>query len=182
LSNAILKLRSDGIDHVLAFDLGSELSFFFYPQAESQGYRPRYGLSSYQQMNLLLGNVPHAQFVNSLGVGWSPVLDVAPANDPGSPMAATCKKIYTSVGLKSETGRSLYCDAVFFFKEALTRAPSISVAGLRAGAAALGASFQASYNVGSFFGPGRYDSPAMARDYSFQQSCDCFKYGTARPM
>ena len=182
LGNAILKLRSDGVDHVLAFDLGGELSFFFYPQAESQGYRPRYGFSTYQNMTLLTANVPHAQFVNSLGVGWSPQLDVLPANDPGNAMSTFCKQMYNSAGLESIAGHSLYCDAVYFFKDALEKASSISVAGLRDGAAALGTTFQASYLMGSFFGPGRYDAAASSRDFSWVESCQCFRYGATRPM
>ena len=182
LNNAILKLRNDGITHVLVLDLGSELSFFLLPQAESQGYRPRYGLSTYQNMNLLMSNVPHVQFHNSRGVGWSPILDVPLTADPGSAMATNCKHIYNAVGLKSDTGRSLYCDVVYFFKDALERAPEISPAGLRAGAAALGSNFQASYSLGTVFDGSRYDGPSMTRDFAFDEGCDCFKYGTARPM
>jgi hypothetical protein len=182
LSNAILKLRSDGVDHVLVFDTGAELTFFLLPQAEAQGYRPRYGFNSYQDMNLMLQNVPLPQLEHSLGVGWSPVLDVAPADDPGSAMAAMCKKIFLTAGLTSATGRSLYCDTVYFFKDALEHAPSFTASGLRAGASALGDSFQASMLLGTTFDGTRYDGASMTRDFAYVDSCQCFRYGTSRPM
>lgn len=182
LSNAILKLRSDGVDHVLIFDLGTELTFFLLPQAEGQGYRPRYGFNSYSNMNLLLQNVPHAQLERSLGVGWSPVLDVAPADDPGSPVASMCKSIYHAAGLTSATGRSLYCDTVLFFKAALERATSISAAGMRDGVSSLGTSYQASMLLGTAFDASRYDGASATRDFAYLDSCGCFEYRTTRAM
>jgi hypothetical protein len=184
LSNAILKLRSSDVDHVLFLDLGQEMSFFFFPQAESQGYRPRYGLSSYQGMNLMLANVPHQQFVNSVGVGFQPSMDMALANDPGGPALAPCKQAYADAGFGATNvgganavrGRSLYCDAFFFLKASYEKSASTTVSGLRVGADGLGTSFQATMPLGTQFGANRWDGAAVARGYTYFPDCECFKY------
>ena len=177
LSNAVLRLRTDGVDHVIFFELGAELSYFYFPLAESQGYRPKYGIQSYQLPTLLVQNTPTAQFVGAEGIGWLPGDDVNPPDDPGGQAAATCKQLFNAVGLKGGTGRSVYCSDLFFLQAALDRAPSISVDGLRIGTESLGSSYQASGNIGTTFGPGEYDGSSLARQLSYVPSCTCFRYG-----
>ncbi|HYZ92441.1 MAG TPA: hypothetical protein VFA34_08605, partial [Actinomycetota bacterium] len=71
ISAGVLRFRSNGVTHVLIIDDSGLVAFAWMQQAESQGYRPRYGLTSADAPSaFLINNVPHAQLRGSIGVGW----------------------------------------------------------------------------------------------------------------
>ena len=71
-----------GVTH-LFFDYGAAL--FFPTQSESQTYRPRYGLSSYNFLQpFIMANAPAGQLTGLSGAGWLPVLDVLEEHAPAA--------------------------------------------------------------------------------------------------
>src|SRR5581483_8120263 len=91
VSNAILRLRNDGVTNVMFLENAGILPFLFMPAAESQGYRPRYGLSSSDIPATQESQVPTVQLKGSLAVGWLPGSDVGNDQQPtGNPAALQC--------------------------------------------------------------------------------------------
>ena len=78
VSGYVLRMKSDSITHVLFCDLGL---FVFATQAETQQYRPRHGVSTFNTPVLFLqGVVPNAQLAGAIGSGFDPTLDVDAAH------------------------------------------------------------------------------------------------------
>ena len=51
LSNAILRFRRSNVNRVLFFTVMGEFHFFYFRQADSQGFTPRYGVSSFDAIS-----------------------------------------------------------------------------------------------------------------------------------
>jgi hypothetical protein len=189
-ANGILQLRSSRIDRVIFLDEGGIIPFFFLPEAESQGYHPRYGFMSNQQMaGALQQQMPKAQLLNSRGVGWLPPQDVDFANDPGkTPGRALCLKIFADAGIsipahQTQLEALRYCDAILFLGAALRGASAPSPAALQQGASSLGDSFSSALAFTTHFGPGGYGGPSVYRNVLFDDPCGCFRYtGPLRPI
>jgi len=173
-SNAVLRFRSEGITHVILSPSGSAIPFAFMQPAESQGFRPRYGLNSLDVPAFLTQNVQLAQLHGALGVGWLPASDlfykeVAHGVNPAEDL---CYAITKRNG--DEVKR--YCDGLFFLKAALDRAPEFSAAGLRVGADSLGTGYDSPWTLATRFAPGRFDGARQARPLAFVDDCGCFRY------
>ena len=181
LANAVLRLRQQGVDHVMILDEAT-IAFFFMPQAESQSYRPRYGMHSQNIPQVLSINVPAAQLHRAVGGGWVPTLDVDFPQDPGgSPGAARCGSIYHDAGINfsdrvTQSFAMRFCDSLLFLKAGLDRAPNVSVRGLQQGVDALGAGHQSALTFSAVFGPGRHDGANVIRPFAFDDGCRCFRY------
>lgn len=183
IGNAILRLRQAGVDHVIPVDDHGILMYLLTPQADSQGYRPRYGLSTNNQPYVLEENAPDAQMVGAVGVGWAPSDDMSFVNDEfTSPRAALCGEILHSAGVRAFPSRYAwsnalnYCDSLLFYAAALDHAPSLTPAGLREGVAALGTSYQSAVTFATAFDRDRHDGAAGARYFSYREDCLCFRY------
>jgi hypothetical protein len=182
ISNGILRMRNAGVDHVMILDDHGMLTFLFMPQAEAQGWRPAYGLNSLNQGTTMMQNAPDGQLPGVTMVGWVPGDDVLDEQDPpGNPTRDLCLGIMKAarieyparVAVASALG---YCDAFLFLQAALSRAPALTVAGLRAGVDALGESHVSPLGFGTRFGPGRYDGGAGYRALAYDTACQCFSY------
>ena len=182
LGNAVLRLRAANIDHVMILDEGT-MSFFFMPAAESQGFRPRYGLHSQNIPQVLAANVPAAQLSGSIGAGWVPTLDVDFEQDPeDQPAAAQCRAVYEQAGIvfpdrAAESFAMRYCDSITFLRDALALAPALDVRGLRAGVDSLGSGHASALTFRASFAPGKYDGADDLRPFAFDDACACFDYG-----
>lgn len=177
LASAILRFRQARVNRVIFFSTMAEMAIFYFPQAESQGFRPRYGVSSLEYLGRLSADAPDAQLRDAVGVGWLPRFDVAPADDPGgSAAAAQCKEILRQAGLNAGAGRNSRCSATLFLKAALDRAPALNPTGLRLAVEGLGTSFEPAETFTASFGPGRYDGPSTLRFVGFNTQCGCFRY------
>ena len=182
-SSAVLRFRSENIDHVLFLEGAGEIPFLFMPQADAQGYRPRYGVSSYDEPEWLTQNAPLAQLAGAVGVGWIPSLDVADTQDPGgSAAAALCLQIMKASGQNVTQDRSHehsafgFCSSLFFLQAAIAGAPTLDPRGLRTHIEALGSSFVSALTFSTSFRPGRHDGAASAANLAFDGGCSCFKY------
>jgi hypothetical protein len=115
-------------------------------------------------------------------VGWVPGDDVLDAQDPpGNATRDLCLNIMKAAGIQYPARVAVasalgYCDAFLFLEAAFARAPALSVAGLRAGADALGTSRLSPLGFATKFGPGRFDGGAAYRALGYSTSCQCFSY------
>ena len=189
LSSTVLRFRTAGVDRVMFVDWSGLLPYFFMPEADSQSYRPRYGLTSVDIPHFLQVNVPAAQLAGAVGIGWMPAEDVDFPEDPGgNPAAATCLDIMDAAGqqLVERTTVTLalgYCDGVFLLQAALNGAREVSVSALRAGIESLGTGYVSPQTGATQFGPGRHDGPSTVRHLAFLDDCTCFSYvGAPRPV
>jgi hypothetical protein len=188
ISNAVLRMRAAGVTHLLPVDDHGIMVYLLASQAESQGFRPRYGLSTNNLPFVMEENSPKEQLKNAIGVGWLPGDDVAAPRTPDSAPEKACAQVLKDAGaaLPSRYAYSNamnYCDSLLFIQAALSRAPSLTPAGFKAGAAATGASFGSPYTFSTDFGGKRADGAAAWRAFRFQPDCSCFRYeGGNRPI
>jgi hypothetical protein len=181
--NAVLKFNSERIDRVLLLDTGSPLTLFFTTNAESQQYRPRYGLNTLNNVSFVIENVPARQFEGSLGVGWQPAADAFYVNRANA-ATALCLDIMRDAGVPAaSSGDALsnqlrFCSQLFFLKAALDRAAVLTPEGLLAAVEQLGDSYLSGISLATRLGPGRYDGASAVRLFTLDTNCGCFRYIT----
>jgi hypothetical protein len=185
IGNAILRFRSLGVNRVIFVETGGAAPFLFMPAAESQGFRPRYGLDSMNALYFLQQNDPATQLHGSVGVGWYPSDDTNGAYRTGTPTEQTCLGLMHEVGLTDpDLAETMgYCDTLFLVKQALDTAPALNVSGLRAAIEHLGTSYVPASTFGARFGPDRHEQAAMGQTIAFDDGCACFRFtGGTIPM
>lgn len=193
VSSAILKFRSEGIDHVLLFDgtagvfSGAGLTLLFMNAAGSQQYFPEYGLNSTSGLSTVAGDVPSSEIKNSMAIGWIPSLDLNSADFsayPESAEAKTCLQIMaaagqTASGANAEANQFGVCDHYFFLQEVLNRISgpvdqSTAVAVMQS----LGTAFPVISTFQDDFSASQHDGVELIRNASFDGSCGCFHYSS----
>ncbi|MHB8669234.1 MAG: ABC transporter substrate-binding protein [Acidimicrobiales bacterium] len=176
-----LRFHQSGINRVLFLD-NATIAPLFAIQASSQGYNPRYGLTTLSNPVLIEQNVPASSLQGAIGVGWQPAQDVlAQYEPPSNAPTARCDALMAKAGQGgvSRTGQwaeRMYCDELSFLKTTLDRAQEVTPAGLMAQVEALGTSFVSTMTFHTQFGPGRHDGSAAVRLLAFDDGCKCFKY------
>jgi len=180
-NSIILRFRAAGVTHVMFVEYQGTIPFFFLPQAESQNYRPAYGLVSSNNPSTVAKQSPAAQLEHVMGVGWNPGGDTLRQNYHPNATAALCEQAMKEGGYAvnyAAAGFYIYpqCDTLLFVKAALERAPELTTAGLQAGIAALGDSYLSPQGMLTRFGPGRADGSDAYRLFRFDAACACFAY------
>lgn len=185
VQNAVLKFSSECIDHV-AFVSNVAVDYLFMNVAQSQGYSPRYGLSSLEAPPVIIQNLasPGSQLQGALGVGWSPYSDVDTTNFDAQSKApaAKCIAILAQAGLAPTDNNSAIlalpsCDGPFFVQAAFARwysGPSGS--SLLDAVNGLGSSYQPSGTFSSLVDAQQHDGVSSYRQIAFVASCTCFQY------
>jgi ABC-type branched-subunit amino acid transport system substrate-binding protein len=182
INNAILRFRSAGVNRVLLLENSAIMSFFFTQQAEAQGYRPRYGLSTYNTPTTLANQASAEQLRDALAVGWAPGNDVYDAQHPGgNPTWELCMRIFREAGVAGEYSAQGYylmshCDTVMFLRAALSRVRTFTAGGLRAAVDALGEEYRSPFSLSTRLGPGRHDGAEATRLLRYDAGCTCFAY------
>jgi hypothetical protein len=182
ISNAIVRFRAAGVTHLLIVENAAVLSFFFTQQAEAAGFRPRYGLSTYNTPSTLANQAPPEQLHGSIGVGWSPPNDVFEGQHPGgNPTWQACTDVFAAAGLLSEYQAQGYylqahCDSVLLLREAFGRAADLTPQALRAAVDGLGSAYTSPMAFRTVLGPGRHDGGAAWRLFAYDEACACFAY------
>ncbi|HWH33284.1 MAG TPA: hypothetical protein VNU01_11500, partial [Egibacteraceae bacterium] len=179
INNAIVRFRAAGVTHVVFIENAGILPFFWMPQADSSGYRPRYGIASNSIPATMAGQALASWLANAVVVGWTPPNDVPAAHHPGgNPAWARCNEIMKAAGTSGAAGfyTQSYCDAFFFLKAVADRAPSLDAPGFRAGVESLGGAYNSPFTFATRFGPGRHDGAAQWRTGLFHDDCACFRY------
>lgn len=181
MNSAVLQFRSAGITHVIV----ESLFLVLFPQAaESQGYRPRYTVTTGNAPLLVQSATPAQQLRGAVGVGYFPSYDVAGPEDPGdpSPYAAHCREIQRAAGNDPEQReswnlQSKACDGFALIAEA-ARLEGLHTRTIADGAARI-TSLPPAGAFSISFGPGRQDGPGAVRDTAYDLECECFVFTSA---
>jgi len=175
---AVLQMQGEGVDRVLFLGSGLSLPFVFPTVANSQGYRPHYGITSDDGPDFMATNAPAEQMAGAMAVGWEPQYDV-PDSDAvlrGDALWQSCAAVMRKAGFIPRDGRR--CTAVYFLERALDGAPDLTASSLRAGADRIGPGPYSTQTYDTYFRPGRYDGVSAVRVLRFNGSCTCFRYLT----
>lgn len=188
MANAVLQFRSQNIDRVMFWATHGGGPSLFAMHADSQGYRPRYGLTTLEQPDLMSRESPSSQLIGAVAIGWVPSLDVREDVPSGNALAVRCDDILEQAGIppRNQRDRSQalrLCGRLLFLKAALDRATVVSPEALADAVDQLGDAFQAPESLATMFGPGRPDGAAATRAALFDDGCTCFVYsGSSQPI
>jgi ABC-type branched-subunit amino acid transport system substrate-binding protein len=178
VSSAVLKFKSAGVDHVI--ELSSGFVSLFMVTAQSQEYKPHYGLSI--GVSSLSDQVmPPPQKVGTIGIGWSPPIDVTKPelNTEGQ----ACVDLMLAAGRPTPTQNTTLsnyltaCDEFALLAKAATasgkQTPTADslLAGLyKLGDVELGSSFT------NHFSAKQRDGVAAVADLAYEEGCRCWVY------
>lgn len=176
----VLRFNQQKIDRVIPIIANP---VFFMQQAESQGYKPKYGLTSAAgPASLLQGTVP-AQLAGSVGIGYQVYNDVDTAHRPKDVNTATrrCFAVMEKAGQQTSSGiaqavQTQMCDGLFFLEYALRDTTTLTPATLRQRSRAVGRSYVTPATFAADFSSGRTDGAAAYRAFAFKDDCKCFEY------
>jgi hypothetical protein len=188
VQNASLRLRGNGVDHIVLMDQGGALTLIFANNAYSQGWFPRYAGSSSNGFQALLsgGSIPADVMRGAAGAGWQPVIDL-PAAGNGPFLHADRKRCgdlmraggQTFADANAEAVALGYCDKLFFLRAVLSKASAPTLAGYATALDILGP-FGTARGIESRFGPGRRDGAAGYYNLAFDAGCRCMTYSGPR--
>ena len=172
----MLRLRAKGVDRVLFLGSGLSLPFVFPTTAESNGYRPHYGITSDDGPDFMASNAPAAQMAGAVAVGWEPQYDVADSDAVlrGSSVWRGCAAVMKRAGFPARDGRR--CTAVYFLEQALRGSSGFTPALLRQGVDRLGTTAYSTQTYATSYGPRRFDGVSAVRVLRFDGACTCFRY------
>ena len=208
IQSAVVKFHSEGVTTVSALSQAEAvIAVYFAQNAENQGWRPQYLLTSVASPDRLVrsqGNslsFPPKQLPGLHGLGWIPIADTGTGAAAASPQqnaqrvsclsrsrTAGDSKTQTDGGLRSQ-GLALYlieCDTLLLLNNIL------AATGGRADLASLSSAFATAvdtfgasstvdgrvHHVGA-----RHDGIDAARPWAFNGACQCIKYvGPARKL
>lgn len=183
LNSAVTRFRLSGVTHVMMIENAGIMPFFLWDQAESQGYRPRYAISSQDIPGTQAANAPPEQLANSVAVGWMHGTDQYGSDvQIGHDTYRLCNQIMEEAGLVPSGFYVLpRCDALFFLKAAIENSPAYTASGMLAGVESLGTGYSGmvALNGHTQFGPGRYDGPNAVRLLAYDVSCECYVQTTS---
>ena len=199
VSSAVLQFKSQGIDLVLpSFASGGGVPAVFMHEAETQNYRPRYGLSSMDAPIIIdsVANAPAAQLANAIGFGHWPALDVEQSEMATTSNERRCWNIvnkrlgtrYSDRNFGDGQGMAALdlCELLWLLEAALApwKGQAFDPARVHAAMGALGRSYTPVSLPASHFAPRRPDGSAVNRQFRFDASgCSCFTYrGGWRPI
>lgn len=177
LQQIVLKFHQDGVSHILMPDYGALL---FMEDAESQQYRPAYGLSSAMEPDFLAQHTSSDQLTGSMVVGTNPLLDVGSYQQFG-PNSVLCQSIMAGQGLAMTQGALDFCDGFFAVAAALARSQSPTLAGLRRGYEDIG-SWDSCSTFRAYLAAGHHDGGAGFRMAQFVANGTGGKYQYVGPV
>jgi hypothetical protein len=191
LQNAMLRMRSDNVDHVLLVDNGGAMTLLFANNAYSQRYFPRYAGTSSNGFQALLdgGDIQKAVMNGAVGAGWEPVTDLPYTSAGPEPFTTPARKAclalmtarhQTFSDSNAEAVALGYCDKGYFLRQVLTEAGSPTWTAYLNALDRLGSAFAPARGLASRFAAGWHDGGAAYFDYVFNASCGCMAYHGAR--
>ena len=182
IQNAVLQFRSRGVDTVVIEGVPLVV---FAQSAESQGWRPRYLLTSTSGGAAVEPNVPPSQAANMHGFGWFPNADVNPSNQPPlTPAGTRCLELLARQNVEPSQYNDFIsaftsCDALFLYETALeitggrSDGPTVAAAIASLGEQYAGVS---AHDGRTAFSASRRDAPASYRQWGWVTECSCFRY------
>lgn len=189
IKNAVLRFRTNQVDHVIIFESRGAGSLFFTKESAAQNYHPRYAAASTNAFQLLIdgAGVPKEQFKGAVGLGWIPLLDLPYAKNPvdgpySNQARRQCKSLMTAGGQQfpdanAEAVAATYCNSLYLLRAALkTQGGQVSRRSFLKGLHSLGSKFEAVRAHGTRFSPEQHDGSAGYYHYAYDQDCGCFGY------
>jgi hypothetical protein len=179
VSNVVLQFKAAGVDRVI-FVRGDGLALSFMTVAESQAYRPGYGLTTFEVPVGGTGGAPPAQLRGAHAAGWVPESDLAPSEPPSWGARDRCLDHLRDLGFEfsGHADRLIalaVCDAVWFVEAAMdAMSNEISADTFVDGVTRLGDGFESALVGPTRFGPGRRDGAAMYFDLAYDDACACW--------
>lgn len=104
MQSAVLRFQSEGVTHVLMLDETGFIGIGFLTAAESSGYRPRYGLTTYSAPGVLETLVPQEQLKKASGIDWVGGLGPPEQQPSDTAEIARCRKIVRDAGEDASDG------------------------------------------------------------------------------
>lgn len=181
MSSAVLRFQASRVDVVLFANTAGGGPSLFMPTAESQQYRPNYGISSYEFLRTAVTLAPKEALARSVGPGWLHGYDLTDASSlPKNPERDKCVKIFRDGGITVDDKTTLtigaVCEAVFLLRDGMNAVASGGAKSFRAGVEGLGRFLTASTDP-LLFGVGRrHDAIGLYRETRFDSDCGCFHY------
>jgi len=193
IQNVVLKFRSEGVSHVLPVESqGAGVGGFFARGASGQRYYPRFGLTSGNGAQVLIGAGvwPTDELAGSMGYGWTPLADVNYSDDPASGPDSNssrqhCVKLMKAHGQTVSdtiTERQVVetCDQLYFLADLLNRAGAPNREAFLSAVNGIGGGFAAGETFSTNFASGQHDGVAAGRPFGYVASCTCFRYAGGR--
>jgi hypothetical protein len=186
VASAVLPFRSAGVDRV-TFMTSFEVAALqaFENAAQSQGFRPKYALSSLASTAANASQYPAEAQSRMFGVGWIPVLDVSAI--PHSSATKRCDGIARAEGIQPRSQADYafldqICDLFAVLDASLVAAHGHDEASaLPAGVATAMRSFDSAYVLGGRLRLSRnvHDAPEVFSAFGYRSACKCFRYTTS---
>lgn len=182
--NDVIKLRTDGVNHVVLMTL--ESASVFLQAAQAAAYTPRYGVDSDDVPYDLGTTEPASVFAGgAVGAGYAPSLDVPRSqNPPLDSQTQLCEQIMQQAGVNEsdfsvEIQTWMTCDTFFLLKAALDRAGGkADYSTMESAIEGIGASFVPANGFVDWFGPARHDGAQVYRMLVYSSGCQCFHYAS----
>lgn len=189
LKSAVLRFRTDHVDHVILLEEAGLLALFFAKDAQTQGYFPRYSAATNSGFQALIdgAGLPKDQMQGAVGFGWNPVLDLPYSQNPitgpySNDARRHCRQLMVSHGQRfpdanAEAVANSYCTELYLLRDALKgQTGSVNADTFLTGLNALGSSFQGASSFGTHFGPDQHDGGSGYYYWAYKESCGCFGY------
>lgn len=180
-SSAVLRFRTEGVTETLFLSRNAFEPTLFMQAASSQGYQPRYLLTSQQYPGGLVGLVPPDQLEGAVALGWAPPADLV-ADAATSPRARDCVKRLAARGRSYESAAQLSvgllaCDGLDLLDRAAELPGGVSSrSALQRNAVDPATRFVSAFALRTAFDGGRRDGVADYRPMTFDRDCTCFRY------
>jgi hypothetical protein len=190
--SAELKFAQDRVTHVVVFESNGGNSLLFMNQAESQHYRPRYGVNSGSGLQVLVDavDVQPQQAVGAVGFGWIPAYDLTAAMNPDNGRYSNderrnCIAIFKRHGItfsnpNAEYAALSYCSTLHLLRVALDTTPKVvTPATFVAAIDGLHSGYTAPAALGTYLGPGQHDAVSKGYYWRWFDACKCLHYAGA---
>jgi ABC-type branched-subunit amino acid transport system substrate-binding protein len=176
--NAVLRMKDAEVDHLIFFESGGALPFFFQSAASAQSYAPALGFSTTSGGQTLVENLG----TGGTGIGWSPLVDVPLDDRPASEQAQRCFDLLDPTGAAFTTAvaRSQavsFCDIVWLTEAAVAAGGLTDGAGTIASIESLGDGYRPASLDRATFGPDKRYGVAEYRLVQYDEVCGCNVYG-----
>ena len=182
IAAAGMRMRSQGVTHLIILDPSGGMSVTFMQAAENQRYRPRYGLTTTSGGQVTATMVPRAQLAGAVTLGWLPIMDVGDPSPPDTPTAfAPCANLMRTNGemiesLFAQRAAAQSCDEFAVFAAGVSAAPAVTPDGFITGIEQLDRTVRGAQVLTLRYRTGHRDGVAAVRATVFDSSCGCFRY------
>lgn len=187
---AVLSFKNKDVDRVVVWAPQCGTLIAFSRQAQSQGFSPRYGLTTYQTPAFCAdsGLIEPSQLKGAVGAGFLMTSDVSKAGAPPiTPREKACfdtvKKrsgdTFTQRSASGNAGVALAtCELLYFAQKALAPATGRSIGNgeVATYVARLGTSYQAVNVAKTSYAPNKLDGVQVYARIEYRTSCSCFGY------